>query len=204
MEDVTTLRKETAEILIFAIHNTVQREVRRRLIHYPIGLKVRYMRMPNPIDRIFHISLIKDGKAVALSDPKVNNLMPYDRKVECVKQTDFTVASEDWREGCYLAIGLNGVHGIEGAYAILEIDGEYIGAPDRAASHLANIWEYRVERVDRGYTYYFPLEKRHCGKKITAYVLGLDAKYSDYPVDIYYATQTASSKAKSFICKSLR
>jgi hypothetical protein len=51
---------------------------------------------------------------------------------------------------------VGGVHGDEGAYAALKVDGKYVGCPDRSVSYPSNVWEFLVARVDRNYTYYVP------------------------------------------------
>ena len=189
LEDITTLRRETADILIHEVHNVVERPGRRRVARYPIGGAVRYFRMPCPLDRIYRVSLTNDGKKISLSEPRMNNLMPYKRDAAYVKDVTLTISDSDWREGCYLSVALEGTHGAEGAYAVIETeDGGIYGCPDRAPGYNSNIWEcnmYLLEKADHHYTYYFPMPKELCGKKLTVHVIGLDINHSNYGVDVY-------------------
>jgi len=47
-------------------------------------------------------------------------------------------------KGSYLAISINGHHGVEGAYAAIRVDGKQIGVPDRSVGFPSNTWEYPV------------------------------------------------------------
>lgn len=189
VEDVTTLRHETTDVLIHNVHNIVQRDGRRRVVRYALGGDVRYFRMPQPIDRIYRISLTKDGKRLELTAPRANNLMPVGREVKYSKTLSVSVAPESWRHGCYLSIGLEGTHGAEGAYAVIEsADGEFLGCPDRAAGYNSNIWECRADFsyfTDHHYTYYFPVPREMCGKEFKIHILGLDEENKKYGVNVY-------------------
>ena len=189
VEDVTTLRHETTDVLIHNVHNIVQRDGRRRVVRYALGGNVRYFRMPQPIDRIYRISLTKDGKRLELTAPRANNLMPVGREVKYSKTLSVSVAPESWRHGCYLSIGLEGTHGAEGAYAVIEsADGEFLGCPDRAAGYNSNIWECRADFsyfTDHHYTYYFPVPREMCGKEFKIHILGLDEENKKYGVNVY-------------------
>ena len=74
---------------------------------------------------------------------------------------------------------------MEGAYAVLEADGKFYGAPDRAASYPSNVWECIVRRTDSNYTYYIPLTEAICGKKLTVHIVGLDETNSEYLTEVY-------------------
>ncbi|GHU66105.1 hypothetical protein FACS1894123_12100 [Bacteroidia bacterium] len=62
-----------------------------------------------------------------------------------------------------------------------KIDGQYVGAPDRAPSFISNVWEYAVRKSDKNYTYYLPLTENMAGKKIEAYVLGFNEEVAITP-----------------------
>ncbi len=188
IETVSTVRNETIDMLVHCVHNVTQVSGRRRMVTYRLDAPVRYFKMPVPIDHIYEIALYKNGEKLALESPRANNLLPADRKVCYAKELPVEVTAEDWREGCYLAIGLEGDHGVEGAYAVLEIDGKIVAAPDRAPGYNSNIWECpmsHLKRTGHHYTYYFPLEKDWCGKPITARVLGVDAAKKAYGLSAY-------------------
>jgi hypothetical protein len=92
---------------------------------------------------------------------------------------------EALRDGDYIAVALNGVHGEEGAYCVAELDGETVGFPDRAPAYRSNVWEFVVARSDRNYTYYLPLQSSAAGKEITVKVLLCDREHTDLSCDVW-------------------
>ena len=73
-----------------------------------------------------------------------------------------------------------GTHGREGAYVAARINGELVGAPDRASLLLANPWEAFNYRPDKNYTYYIPFKTESMAKSIEVFVLGYDEEYLDF------------------------
>lgn len=188
IDSVYILRAETVPAVVQAVHNIIDVKGKRKCVRYPVNGSIRYFRMPCPLDRIYKIALVKDGKELALCNPKANNLLPADRKVGYAKEMQIKVPASEWKDGCYISVALDGTHGIEGAYALLEADGEIITAPDRAPSYQANGWEcppFRSVRQDHHYTYYFPIAKEMCDKALTIRILGMDKEKSDYPVQVW-------------------
>lgn len=196
-----TLYKETKEVIISNLHSFKTVSGRRRFATYSLCGAVRYFRMPTPVDRIYKIALLKDGREIALKNPRANNLMPYGRKVSYCKETAVKISKEDFREGCFLSVCLEGVHGIEGAYAVLEVDGEYKGAPDRAPGYSTNAWECYAARSysqDHHYTYYFPVSEDMCEKNITVRILGLDEKFKNWAVRVFLCDRNVQDGGKVF------
>jgi hypothetical protein len=87
---------------------------------------------------------------------------------------DFELA--EIASGSYLAIGIEGVHGVEGAYAALRVGQGYAGAPRRAPSFPSNTWECPVRPTDRNTTYFIPLTSDMIGQPLQAVVLLLGDK----------------------------
>ncbi|MBQ4064598.1 MAG: hypothetical protein IJD10_00710 [Clostridia bacterium] len=184
----SVLREETAEAVVEDVHNIATVPGRRMMATYPVEGAIRYFRMPRPLDRIHKIALVKDGREIPLTAPHANNLQPCGRKVTYVKELSVSVKPEDYRRGCYLAVCLEGQHSAEGAYAVLELDGQYQGAPDRAPGYVTNPWEFisaYAQNCDHHYTYYFPISPAMCGKDMTVRILGLDCDQRDYGVRVY-------------------
>jgi len=73
--------------------------------------------------------------------------------------------------GSYLAIPLPGRHNPEGAYAAARVNGRLLGAPNRAVSYDANVWEAPVQVVGGNYTYFVPLYSDMAGKPMEVVVL---------------------------------
>ena len=142
--------------------------VRGRMLevsYRPDGSPFRFFRLPRPMDRIHAIRLLKEGREIALLDPRANNLQaPF----EAVRPVGFLAAEvtlPELRDGDYLAVAVNGVHGEEGVCCTAELDGAVRGFPDRAPAFRANMWEYVVTHADRNYTFYLPLKKTDSGRK---------------------------------------
>ncbi len=191
IENLDIVCHETADILIHSVHNIVQRAGTRRKVYYGACKDIRYFRLPKPMDRIYKIALIREGKELTLSNPHVNNLLPSyrDRTPVCAAKTATVVVTrENWRKDCYLAVGFDGVHGVEGAYAVAEIEGKLYAFPERSPSYNANVWECYAEfsmRCDKGYTYRLPIAKELIGKEIKIYAIWINPDKCKMEVPIY-------------------
>lgn len=197
-----TLYEEEQKVIISNLHSFKTVKGRRRFAAYSVNGAIRYFRMPCPVDRIYKIALFKDGNEVTLNAPRANNLMPYGRKVSFCKETAVRISKDDLREGCYLSVCLEGVHGVEGAYAVLEVDGEYTGAPDRAPGYSTNAWECYAARSysqDHHYTYYFPISEDMCDKNITVRLLGIDEELKNWGVRVFLCDKNLQDGGK--VCK---
>ena len=147
--------------------------------------EIRYLRFNQCPLRLTEVAGYKDGRALDRTGWRASNLFRnYGPWTACVAtqawKGEFTL--DEIQKNAYLCIAVNGVHGRENAWAALKVDGEYVGCPNRAPSFKSNTWEYTNNNGDRNYTYYVPLTPDMAGKKIEAYVLGLD--YSTIPYDV--------------------
>lgn len=167
--NVTNLGKMTQQVVRFSVHTLYSAEGSRLRVSYPIGGKMRYLRIAEPMDRIFSVRLMKDGKPVRLPAPRANNLQThYGRKqTKLLKTAEFTVPAH--RDGAYLAVGVNGEHGAEGVSCTAELEGRLYGFEGRAPSYKANIWEHLVCDEPINNTFYFALPEHSEGKKIRLY-----------------------------------
>jgi len=185
IDEVHTIRGQDQEVVFGIIHNIKTYSGSRKYVTYPIKDKIRYFRMPYPLDHIHKIALIKDGKELELEAPRANNLLPAGRKVSHAKATAVEISRSDWAEGCYLTVGLEGYHGAEGAYVVIECDGKLYGAPDRSPSYKTNAWEYITaagSAVDHHYSFYFPIAEELCNKPIHVKVMGMNDDLADYGI----------------------
>ena len=169
-ELLTVNEKETVEVVRMSVHTTYMAEGKRLCAVFPVEGALRYLRLPCPPDRIYAVRVKKDGRALDLTAAHANNLQaPFspDRAGVC-KSGELVVPAH--RPGSYLAVGIEGVHGVEGVYCTAEIEGENIGFPRRAPDYKANIWEHRVLSKDKNNTFYMTLPEGSEGKtvKITA------------------------------------
>ncbi|GAP73267.1 hypothetical protein [Candidatus Symbiothrix dinenymphae] len=142
----------------------------------------RYFRLDVSPMRLTEVEGYRGGVKMDRSKWRANNLFrPYsgDLKTKKAWKSEFTL--DHINKGAYLCVALDGTHGIEGAWVGFKIDGQYVGAPDRAPSFASNVWEYRVQKSDKNYTYYLPLTENMAGKKIEAYVLGFNEEVAVTP-----------------------
>ncbi len=197
--DLTEWR-ETDAAKIEIVETGVEMPVVKDSIHFIITAKgdrvrvcygldggpIRYFRLPAPMDRICSVRFLKDGREVALPAPKANNLQaPYGAKVPHAMQAVTVTLPEIIRDGDYIAVALNGIHGEEGAYCVAEMDGKALGFPDRAPAYQSNVWEFLVHRTDRNYTYYLPLTASMGGKTVTVKALLCDEAHTDLSCDVW-------------------
>ncbi len=150
-----------------------------------IDKPVRYLRFRNFPQQITEIEGITDGKKLDRTKWRASNLFAYSSDKKAQKVWKSTVVLDEVPEGSYLCIAVNGKHGKEGAYAAAKIDGELLGAPDRAPSYLCNPWESFNARQDKNYTYYIPLNNEYIGKKIDVLVMGYDKENLDYNPELW-------------------
>ncbi len=144
-----------------------------------IGRPVRYLRFREYANRLTEIEVYKDGRKLDPALFRASNLFAYPVHKKAVKAWTGSFTLEEIADGSYLSVAVNGTHGIEGVYAALRINGEYVGAPDRALSYPSNTWEYNNARATSNYTYYFPMTASFVGKKIEVFVLAYNEKMVD-------------------------
>ncbi len=167
-------------------HDIYESYGKRSTLRFSVGT-LRYLRLPVPMDRIIRISLYKNGEELQLENPHANNLIPStkDRPVVGAQKVRVKVDRRDWVPGSYLSVALEGKHGVEGAYAAVEMEGTALGAPDRAPSYLSNVWESRVIFMDHHYTYYIPVTEEMLDRELTVWLLQVDPGHTDYVSDVY-------------------
>lgn len=133
--------------------------------------KVRYLKINPQPDAISEIEVYSKGYKLDAENFRASNLFADSDRMIPVAAWSGTFVLKDIEAHSRLCIAINGEHGVEGAYAALKVDGQYMGAPSRSTSYPSNTWESGVIRSASNYTYYFPLTKEMEGKKIEAYVM---------------------------------
>ena len=141
------------------------------------------------MDRIYKIALVKDGKEIALKNPRANNLICSFDKMNAVKaqSAKVTVTEEMYKKGCYLSVAANGSYSAETVQAIASVDGMLTAFPKRAPSYRANVWECRMYSAEfsANYTFFLPIEKNMLGKEIEITLLMLDNENIEVKTDIW-------------------
>lgn len=187
-EEVSLTKKEdyTAEIVRFTVHTTYKHQGKKLISSYKINDKIRYLRIASPVDRIYAVRLIKDGREVKVNPVAANNMQAHYRykKTKSVKSGEFILP--DYSCLPRICVAVNGVHGTEGVYVVAEIDGRLSGFPERAPEYKANPWEHRVVDSDKNNTFYMTLPENLSGKKIKLHAVFSDErKARECRCDVY-------------------
>ena len=170
MESVTTYREDMViPVVTFSKHTLYEAKGRLLRVVYPVGGAMRYFRLEEPMDRIYHFRVLKDGVPLDISDAHGNNMQaPYRRRPTRLLKRG-TVTLPDDCTNAFLAVAIEGKHGDERVYCCACLDGKYLAPNKRAPDFKANIWEHRVCAAPENNTYFIPLPEDAVGKEITVY-----------------------------------
>lgn len=146
---------------------------------------IRYLRLREQPGQIVEIEALRGGKQIVRTNWRASNLFAHNDNMKTEQTWKSTFELDEFSEGSYLSIALNGKHGVEGAYAAAKIDGEYVGCYDRSVSFPSNTWEYVNSKRDSNYTYYIPLKKSMKGKNIEIFVMGYDKENIDFIPEVW-------------------
>lgn len=182
-----SVHKENAvsPVIIETLHTFTQAKGKMMKAVYPVG-KLRYFCLPEPMDRVYSVKLYSGENEIELKNPKINNLLAPWGKKTVAKVLYSEIILPEACDGDYLAVALNGEHGVEGAYCVAEIGGELVGFPSRASDYPANVWEYKVAERDSNYTYYLPLDSSSAGRKIGIYTVLCNEDKTEINADVYF------------------
>ncbi len=175
----------TAKIVKFTAHTLYDLHGKKISACYGLNGKIRYLRIENPVDRIYDIRLIKDGKEITPASPKANNMQAHYRykKTELIRWQEITLP--DYDKGSKLAVAVNGVHGEECVYCVAEIEGQLSGFTERAPDYKSNMWEHRVCGSDKNNTFFLNLPDNLQGKKIKVTAMFSDRRKTDAVCNVY-------------------
>ena len=163
---------------------------------------VRFVRLAGSPNQVFEIEGFRNGKKLDSSKWRASNLFSSYGRFRAHYAWSFSFILDEIPIGGYLAIPINGIHGKEGVYAAAKIDGQLVGAPDRAVSFPSNTWEYYVREYDRNYTYYIPLDKSKIGKPIEVFVLGMNKDAKELKPEIWLTAYPIPYIEKELILKN--
>lgn len=145
----------------------------------------RFMKLETYPDRIVEIEGYAGGRSLDRTVWRASNLFSRARDMKPVKAWTASVRVDQMQPGGYFCVAVNGVHGVEGAYAAMKTGDRYYGAPDRAAAYPSNTWEYVNARRDKNYTYYIPLRPEMVGKECDIYVFAYDEDRCDLQPEVW-------------------
>jgi hypothetical protein len=160
---------------------------------------VRYVKIPRSILRISEIEGFRASEPVNRSKWRASNLFARSRNFRPQKVWSLEFRLGEITKGSYLAIAINGKHGIEGVTAALRIKDKYVGAPDRAPSFQSNTWEYPVRQTDQNYTFYIPLTQEMTGQNIEAKVFALDKDQLNFQPEVWITAYPIPFETKQLV-----
>ena len=133
----------------------------------------RYLRIQQAPGRVAEFQLFANDKKLLSERWRATHLFaPFAAaKPVAAWLASIEIESETPQES-YLCVALEGTHGANKAFAALRVDGQWIGAPQRAPSFPCVAWEYPVRSQPANDTFFFPVTEELRGKKIEVVVLG--------------------------------
>ncbi|MFA9453258.1 MAG: hypothetical protein ACERK6_05015, partial [Candidatus Aminicenantaceae bacterium] len=146
---------------------------------------IRYVRFRGFPERILEVDGFLEGKPLDRSKWRGSHLFSPFSRIKVFRAWESSFRLSQIPRGSYLAIALEGKHGVEGAYAAVRVDGKPVGAPDRSPSYPGNPWENTIDNASSHYTYYVPLDEDMIDRKIDVVVLGLDDEHLDFKPSVY-------------------
>jgi hypothetical protein len=135
------------------------------------GKPVRYFRMNAFPAPLAEIEGYQGNMALDRAKWRASNLFGPYAKSPAVAAWSLSFKLDEVANGSYLAIPLPGRHKAEAAFAAVRVGDRLVGAPSRAVSYNANVWEAPVEVVDGNYTYFVPVTSDMVGKQMDVVVL---------------------------------
>jgi hypothetical protein len=155
----------------------------------------RYLRTDLVPDKLVEIRGFSEGKELDRGGWRASWLFPRFQKVCQAWSLPFSLDAA--APGSYLTVACNGVHGREGAWVALRVDGRWVGAPQRAPSYPVNPWEYPVSQTDRNYSYFVPVTQDMLGKACEVVVLAFDPKNLEFTPDVWVTAYPAPYQVKT-------
>ena len=157
------------QVARFSKHTIYESDGRLLRAVYPVNGVMRYFRLAEPMDRIYHFRVLKDGQPVEITNAHGNNMQaPYHMQKTRTLKWGTIQLPEDCRDA-FLAVAVEGEHGDEGVYCCALLEGKYLATTKRAPDFKANVWEHRV-CAGTGYTtHYIPVPADAAGKQVEVF-----------------------------------
>lgn len=175
----------TAEIIRFTAHTLYDLHGKKLVASYGINGKIRYLRIENPVDRIYAVRLISDGKIIETKNAFANNMQAHYRhkKVEVCKWNEFIMP--EYKEGSALAVAVEGEHGEECVYCVAEFGKSVKGFPRRAPDYKANQWEHAVCGSDKNNTFFIGIPEGMRGEAVRVSAIFSNRRKADAVCNVY-------------------
>ncbi|MGO8677826.1 MAG: hypothetical protein ACLQVX_18380 [Limisphaerales bacterium] len=168
-------------------------------VRIPASHPARYFRMnavPRPLAEVegYH-----GETALDRTKWRASNLFESYASTPATAAWTLAFTLEEIPPGSYLAIPLPGHHNPEGAYAAVRVNGRPVGAPSRAVSYNANVWEAPVQVVGGNYTYFVPLNSDMAGKPMEVVVLVMKDGVNEIRPEVWVTAYPVPSASKALI-----
>ena len=172
----------------FSVHSIAEVKGRLLTVRYAAG-PLRRFRLKEPMDRIYAVRFLKDGREIRPARPFANNLEPHPSVLSPCAVRSLTVVLPAVAEGDKIAVAAEGKHGWECAWCAAEVlengeQSEPFGFPARAPSYQSNVWEHLLCKRDANYTFYLPLTAADSGKTLVLYGILCDPENTDVRFDV--------------------
>ena len=149
------------------------------------GKEYRYIRIEKSPETVAEAVGYYHGEKIPRTTWKATNLYRSYQQQPAVSTFKTTIRLDEIAPGSYLTVPLDGIHGVEGAYTIFNIEGQYHAATERITSYPANAWEGAVVEKDSNYTYLFPLTPEMKGKEIEIIILAFDKDKTNFKPSVW-------------------
>lgn len=164
-----------------------------------IGKDMRYLKMYPFPDAIAEVEVYINGMKMASKNFRGNNLFADTSMMKCVGTWKASFRLDEVTPNSYLCVAVNGKHGVEGVYATLKVNGQYIGASSRAVSYPANPWENTTIKSDSNYTYFFKLNENLKDKDIAVFLLAYDESNLSLHPEVWITAYPIPYKKKTLL-----
>lgn len=172
-------------VVTFGKHTIYETDGRLLRVVYPVNGAMRYFRLAEPMDRIYHFRVLRDGKPLPIENAHGNNMQAHYRKRPTrVLKSGVLRLPDDCRDA-FLAVAVEGEHGDEGVYCSACLDGKYLAPNKRAPDFKANIWEHRVCPAPAYTTHYIPLPADAAGKQVEVFASFSEWDAGKIPCRVY-------------------
>ena len=169
----------------FSKHTIYETDGRLLRAVYPVNGTMRYFRLADPMDRIYHFRVLKDGRHLDITNSHGNNMQAhYRRRTTKLLRSGTLQLPEDCRDA-FLAVAVEGNHGEEGVYCCACLEGKFLATNKRAPDYKANIWEHMVCPAKGYTTHYIPLPADGAGKQIQVYASFSHENTEQIPCRVY-------------------
>ncbi|WP_373494678.1 hypothetical protein [Aquiflexum sp.] len=132
----------------------------------------RYIKLSPAPWQVSEVKAYYSGNSLDVSKARASNLFPENNVNEAKKAWKGQIRINEITISSYLAVAIEGDYGQDGAFAVISINDQLIGAYDRSPGFVANHWEHHLAEQNGNYTYYFKLTPEMVNQDVDVFVIG--------------------------------